>query len=68
MYLTLLNNPDFPDKANKGDRTTRWFGAVQRRLPGRGKQALRLVVQPRIYRRKEISPHFPTQPFTFLER
>ncbi|MEG4171097.1 MULTISPECIES: hypothetical protein [unclassified Microcoleus] len=28
IYLTLLNNPAFPEKANNGDRPTGRFGAV----------------------------------------
>ncbi|MEG4214398.1 hypothetical protein QUA28_03315 [Microcoleus sp. Pol14C4] len=34
IYLILLNNLAFPEKANKGDRSMRWFGAVQPQLQG----------------------------------
>ncbi|MEG4072359.1 hypothetical protein QUA30_06640 [Microcoleus sp. Pol14C2] len=68
IYLILLNNLAFPEKANKGDRSMRWFGALQPQLQGRKKQTLLLFVQHRIYRRKEISPDLPSQTFTFLER
>ena len=59
IYLTLLNNSAFPEKANKGDRPTGRFGAVPSLLQGQWKQTLPFMLQPRIYRRKEICPQFP---------
>ena len=38
IYLMLLNNSAFPEKANKGDRPTGRFGAVPPPLQGRSKQ------------------------------
>jgi hypothetical protein len=59
IYLTLLNNSAWTEKANKGDLPTGRFGAVPPPLQGQWKQTLPSLLQPRIYRRKEICPQFP---------
>ena len=59
IYLTLLNNSAWTEKANKGDRSTGRFGAVEPPLLGRAKQTVPFLLQPRIYRRKEICSHLP---------
>ena len=52
IYLTLLNNSVFPEKANKGDRPRGRFGAVPSPQQWQGKQTLPFLLRPRIYRRK----------------
>jgi len=59
IYLTLLNNSAWTEKANKGDRPTGRFGAVPSPLLGQEKQTLPFLLQPRIYRREEIGPQSP---------
>jgi hypothetical protein len=67
IYLTLLNNSAWTEKANKGDRPTGRFGAVPSPQQWRQKQTMPSLLQFRIYRRKEICPQFPPT-YLHLER
>ncbi|MEG3906324.1 hypothetical protein QT979_02055 [Microcoleus sp. w2-18bC1] len=59
IYLILLNNSAFPEKANKGGRNHRNRPVVSTATAGQEKQTLPLWIPSRIYPREEICPQLP---------